>query len=96
MSYVNLESATSKWDIFVNCDWKIYFFYEFGAPYMAHLFYGIKLCILLTNIYQKHKTESVYLIPKNNYGPFSEIDIFQNFPFPQQKNDDIIKSMAPF
>ena len=37
------------------------------------------------NIYQKQKTESVYLIPKNNYGHFSETGIFQNFPLPQQQ-----------
>ena len=50
-------------------------------------FNGKKLYILLTshNTYQKLKTESVYLIPNNNYGPFSETSIFPNFPLPQQQ-----------
>ena len=65
------------------------FFYKFGAPYMSHdkYFYGKKLYILLAlhNIYQKQKTESVYLILKNNYGPFSETHIFQKFSQPQQQ-----------
>ena len=66
---------------------KLPFFYKFGAPYMSHgkSFYGKKLCILLAPhfIYQKQKTESVYLIVNNNYGPFSETCIFQKFPQPQ-------------
>ena len=48
---------------------------------MSHdkYFYGKKLYILLAlhSIYQKQKTESVYLIPKNNYGLFNETRIFQ-------------------
>ena len=64
------------------------FFCEFGAPYMSHdnYFMEKKLYILLAshNIYQKQKTEPVYLIAKNNYDPFGEIGIFQNFPLPQQ------------
>ena len=47
---------------------------------MSHdkYFYEKKLYILLAprNIYQKQKTESVYLILKNNYGPFRETGIF--------------------
>ena len=31
------------------------------------------------------KTESVYLILKNNYGFFSKTRIFQKFPQPQQQ-----------
>ena len=64
-------------------------FYKFGAPYMSHdkYFYGKKLKILLAprSIYQKQKSESVYLILKNNYGPFSETRIFQKFPQLQQQ-----------
>ena len=56
---------------------------------MSHdkYFYGKKLYILLAlhSIYQKQKTESVYLILKNNYGPFSETYIFQKFSQPQQQ-----------
>ena len=70
---------------------KLPFFYKFGAPYMSHdkYFYRIieKLYNLLAphSIYQKQKTESVYLILKNNYGHFSETRIFQKFPQPQQQ-----------
>ena len=56
---------------------------------MSHdkYFYGKKLCNLLAlhSIYEKQKTESVYLILKNNYGPFSETRIFQKCPQPQQQ-----------
>ena len=56
---------------------------------MSHdnYFYEKKLYILLAihGIYEKQKTESVYLILKNNYGPFSETRIFQKFPQPQQQ-----------
>ena len=96
----------SPYDIFVNSDWKDkLFFYEFGALYMSYdnYFYGKKFYILLAphqwcgaHIYQKQKTESVYLIPKNKYGPFSEIGFFQKFPFCNSKNDDVIKNKAPF
>ena len=65
---------------------KLPFFYKFGAPYMSHdkYFYGKKLNIVLAlhSIYQKQKTESVYLILKNNYGHFSETHIFQKFSQP--------------
>ena len=46
-----------------------------------------KLYILLAlhGIYQKQKTESVYYILKNNYGPFSETHIFKNYSQPQQQ-----------
>ena len=52
------------------------------APRMSHDKQWKKLFILLApqNIYEMQKTESVYLILKNNYGPFSETDIFQKFP----------------
>ena len=78
----------SSYDIFVNSDWKNQKdFFEFDAPYISHdkYFYGKKISILLAphSIYLKQKTESVYLILKNNYGPFSETCIFQNFPLPQ-------------
>ena len=33
--------------------------------------------LALHSIYQKQKTESVYLILKNSYGPFSETHMFQ-------------------
>ena len=56
---------------------------------MSHdnYFYEKKLFILLApyNIFQKQKTESVYLIPKNNYGLYSEIGIFQSFSLPPQQ-----------
>ena len=55
---------------------------------MTNIFVEKKLNILLAlhNIYQKQKTESVYLILKNNYGLFyGEKHIFQNFSQPQQK-----------
>ena len=54
---------------------------------MTNIFMEKKLYILLTihSIYQKQKTESVYLILKNNYGPFNETHIFQKFPQPQQQ-----------
>ena len=62
------------------------FFSKFGAPYMSHdkYFYGKKLNIVLAlhSIYQKQKTESVYLILKNNYGHFSATHIFQKFSQP--------------
>ena len=65
---------------------KLPFFYKFGAPYMSHdkYFYGKKLNIVLAlhSIYQKQKTESVYLILKNNHGPFSETHIFQKISQP--------------
>ena len=32
----------------------------------------LNIVLALNSIYQKRKTESVYLILKNNYGPFSE------------------------
>ena len=59
----------------INSDWKRRKKnYEFGAPCMSHdnYFCGKKLYIFLAphNIYQKQKTESIYLIPKNYYGPF--------------------------
>ena len=67
---------------------------------MSHdkYFYGKKLYILLGPhyIYQKQKTESVYLILKNNYGLFSEAGIFQNFRDRNNKNDDVMKNMQPF
>ena len=67
---------------------------------MSHnkYFYGKKLYILLAlhSIYQKQKTESVYLILKNNYGPFSETHIFQNISHRDNKNDDVSKYMPPF
>ena len=49
---------------------------------MTNTFMEKKLYILLAPryIYQKKKTESVYLISKNNYGPFNETGIFQKFP----------------
>ena len=59
------------------------------APHMTHdeKFYEKKLYILLAlhSIYQKQKPESVYLILKNNYGPFSETHTFQKFPQLQQQ-----------
>ena len=65
---------------------KLPFLYKFGAQYMSHdkYFYGKKLNIVLAllSIYQKQKTESVYLILKNNYGPFSETHIFQKISQP--------------
>ena len=55
----------------------------FGAQYMSHdkYFYGKKLNIILAlhSIYQKQKTESVYLILKNNYGLFSETHVSKIF-----------------
>ena len=44
-------------------------------------FYGKKLYNLLAlhNIYQKQKTESVYLILNNNYGPFSKTHVSKIF-----------------
>ena len=55
---------------------------------MTIIFMEKKLYILLVpnNIYQKQKTESVYLIQKNNYGLFSEIGIFQNFSHTATEN----------
>ena len=44
-----------------------------------------KKLYIVVSIYQKQKTESVYLILKNNYGSFSETHIFQKFPQPQQQ-----------
>ena len=75
----------SSYDIFVNSVWKSQIFLR--ICHMTIIFMEKKLYILLTphNIYQKQKTESVYLIPKNNYGPFSETGIFPNFPLPQQQ-----------
>ena len=59
------------------------------APYMSHdkYFYGTKLYILLAlqNIYRKRKTESVCLILKNNYSPFSQTHNFQKFSQQQQQ-----------
>ena len=57
---------------------------------MSHdkYFYGKKLFYILLaphSIYKKQKTESVYLILKNNYGPFSEHVFFKNFFNPQQQ-----------
>ena len=54
---------------------------------MKNVFMEKNLYILLAphSIYQKQKAESVYLILKNNYGPFSETRIFQKFPQPQQQ-----------
>ena len=54
--------------------------------------------LVLRYIYQKQKTGSVYLILKNNYGPFSENNFknFKNFPDRNSKNDDVIKYMPPF
>ena len=70
------------------------------APYVSHdkYFYGTKLYILLAlhNIYQKQKTESVYMILKNNYSSFSQTHSFQKFSQQQQQKccrqqiDDII------
>ena len=50
------------------------------------------------NIYQKQKTESVYLVPKNNYGMALLVKqvLFRTFPYRNSKNDDVIKNMAPF
>ena len=61
-------------------------------------FYGKKLYILLVSriIYRKQKTKLVYLIPKNNYGHFSETSIYKNFPDRNSKNDDVIKYVPPF
>ena len=77
---LKFSDVMSSYDIFVNSNWKNHnFFYKFGASYLSHdnYFYGKKLYILLAphNIYQKQKqkTKSVYLIPINNYGPFSEM-----------------------
>ena len=47
-------------------------FYKFGASYiMSHdnYFCGKNWCCCPTK-FQKQKTESIYLIPKNNYDPF--------------------------
>ena len=54
---------------------------------MTNIFMEKKLYIVLAlhSIYQKQKTESVYLILNNNYGPFSETHIFQKFSQPQQQ-----------
>ena len=66
-----------------------FLFYKFGAHlcHMKDIFMEEKLNILLAlhSIYQKQKTESAYLILKNNYGPFSETHIFQIFLQPQQQ-----------
>ena len=55
--------------------------------HMTNILNGKKLYILLAphSIYQNKKTEPVYLILKNNYGPFSETRIFQNFLQQQQQ-----------
>ena len=65
---------------------------------MTNIFMEKKLYILLAlrSIYQKQETESVYLILKNNYGPFSETHIFQKFSQPQQQNYDVSKYMPSF
>ena len=67
---------------------------------MSHdkYFYGKKLYIFIAPhiIYQNQKTESVYLILKNNYGSFSETRIFQNFLNRNNKNDDVSKYMPLF
>ena len=65
--------------------------------HMKNIFMEKKLYILLAlhNIYQKQKTESVYLL-KNNYDPFSETHIFQKILNSNNKNDDISKYMPPF
>ena len=68
---------------------KCHFFTNLAPYYMSHdkYFYGKKLYILLAlhSIYQKQKAESVYLILKTNYGPFSETHIFQKCSQPQQQ-----------
>ena len=62
---------------------QFHFFYKFGAHicHMTNTFMEKKLSPMLAQcyIYQKQKTESVYLILKNNYSPFSETGIFQKF-----------------
>ena len=42
----------------------------------------LNIVLALHSIYQMQKTESVYLILKNNYGHFSETHIFQKFSQP--------------
>ena len=51
---------------------------------MTNIFMEKKLNFVLAlhSIYQKQKTESVYLILKNSYGHFSETHIFQIFSQP--------------
>ena len=68
---------------------------------MSHdkYFYGKKLYVILAlhSIYQKQKTESVYLFLKNNYGSFSETHIFfKDFLNRNNKNNDVSIYMPPF
>ena len=62
---------------------------------MSHdkYFYGKKLYVLLTPryIYQKQKTESVYLILKIIMAFLVKQVFFKNFPDRNSKNDDVIK-----
>ena len=80
----------SSYETFVNSDRKNNFFFTNLTPGICHMTIAFReknLYILLAydNICQKQNTESVYLISKYNYVPFSEIGIFQNFSLPQQK-----------
>ena len=56
---------------------------------MTNIFYGKKLYIFLAlhSIYQNQKTESVYLILKNNYGLLVKHN---------NKNNDVSKYMPLF
>ena len=65
------------------------FFYKFGTPFISHdkYFYGENLLLAPRNIYQKKKTESVYLILKNSY---VAVLVIGNFPNHNINNDDAI------